>query len=1015
MDLSTFRLRRILWCLTCTCALIGFSSTASAQGIDESLFPFYHGVASGDPLTDRVIIWTRVSPDEEGMVEVSWRVATDPGLTDVVRSGLYVTDAFRDYTVKVDVDGLNPGTTYYYGFSALGKASMVGKTKTAPAGMVDQLKFAVVSCSNYQHGYFNGFARIADRTDLDAVVHLGDYIYEISATGDDFYGAASLRDNGERLHTPDKEILSLDDYRTRYAQYRQDPDLMRVHQQHPFVLVWDDHESANDAYQDGAENHQPDEGEWTDRKAIAKQVYDEWMPVRSDLNQFPLYRTVRYGDLVDLIMLDTRLEGRERQLANVTDPALYSADRTILGPVQKDWFFNELTSSNARWKVIGNQVIFSEFNVWWAANPADPVLNSAIALESIFLDIWDGYPSERDQIINYIAGAETGNPIDNVVILTGDFHSAFGYDVALRPAPLSGSDPSIAQAQTAPVPVQPTYNPATGEGSVAVEFATPSITSANFDENLPPPVAFGFEAQINNPLPADAGPVAGINPNPHMKYTDLDRHGYFILDITPDRAQADWFYTDDLFTRNDQEAFDEGWYTGNGDNFLQPADGPSAPKVTQDAAAPVAPRPAAPMLVVEQSAQGGFLLSWTDGIAEDAYVIERSIDGGAFEEIGRTEEDAESFVDESANSDAVRYRIKAVNEAFESDYSNVAAAGSAGAVTFVLVDADADADIQVIQPGAVVDLRTLSTDALSVRAEFNDVAPASVQFLLDGAVTRTEGAAPYALGGDVLGDYQPVDGLAGPGAFYLEARALDEGGDLLEAGRVFFQVIDSDVYVAGFVLVDAAADTDLEVLPRGDAAIDPAAYETASLSLRAEVNGEEVEQVLFEIDGETVRTESVAPYALGGDVNGDYAAVEELVQPGAFEVRATPYTSAGPGAPLLARIQVSGGASLRSGSFERSTVESARLEVPETVVLAGNYPNPFNPTTSIRFGLPSSMQTRIVLYDMLGRVIDVIVDDELAAGWHDAQFDGSSLASGMYIYQLETDDRVLIGRMILQK
>lgn len=543
-----------------------FSLYQSALANDEELKPFYHGVASGDPMQNAVVIWTRVTPEGEGPVQVKWRMATDAYMTQVVKSGTLTTDVDRDFTVKIDVTGLDPGTTYYYDFNAMGNNSLVGKTKTAPEGMADQLRFAVVSCSNYQAGFFNAYGRIADRNDLDAVIHLGDYIYEYSATGDDFYGNESIRDNG-RAHVPDKELLVLDDYRTRYAQYRMDPDLRRAHQQHAFITVWDDHESANDAYEEGAENHNPGEGDWEDRKAQAKQAYLEWFPVRS---VDPLYRTKSFGDLMDLIMIDTRLEGRDEQIFDVTNPLVYAPDRTLLGDEQRNWFLNELSNSTARWKIIGNQVIFSEFNVGWAA-AADPSLGTPEQVESIFMDIWDGYPAERDRIIDHIID----EAIDDVVILTGDFHSAFAYDVAKRPSVFSSGG-------------VPTYNPETGEGSVAVEFATQSVTSANFDENLDPALAAGLELQINNPFPS--GDLAGVNPNPHMKYVDLDRHGYFLLDVTPEKVQADFYYVP-ILEQSDEEFFDAGFYSMKGANHLTQAEGPSAEKIVQDDPAPDIPAP----------------------------------------------------------------------------------------------------------------------------------------------------------------------------------------------------------------------------------------------------------------------------------------------------------------------------------------------------------------------------------------------------------------------------------------
>jgi phosphodiesterase/alkaline phosphatase D-like protein len=546
---------RVLPLLFCLFARLGFAQNP----YDPALKPFYHGVASGDPMADRVIIWTRVTPETEGTVAVAWKVATDAAMSQVVRTGVFTTDAARDYTVKVDVTGLQPYTTYYYSFNALGRNSLVGRTKTTPEGDASRLRFAVVSCNNYEGGYFSAFGRIADRNDLDAVIHLGDYIYEYGP-GD--YGTLSA----ERPVQPKNEIQSLRDYRQRYAWYRLDPDLRRSHQQHPFITVWDDHESANDAYKDGAENHQPEtEGPWQTRKEISRRVYDEWMPIRGDAS--PIYRVKPYGNLVDLIMIDTRIAGRDQQINDVTNPALYAPNRTILGQTQREWLFERLRTSKAKWKIIGNQVIFSEFNVGWAASPQ---LGTAQQLESVFLDIWDGYPAERQRIIDFIAE----NKIDNVVILTGDFHSSFAFDVAARPSAFSPGGP-------------PTYDPKTGKGSVAVEFATPSISSANFDENVNPQQSAAFEFQINKPLPPQAGPFAGVNPNPHMKYVDLDRHGYFLLDVTAEKAQADWYFVETILKPDSKETFDAGFYTMDGQNRLQkaPAASPASPSAPAPAPA----------------------------------------------------------------------------------------------------------------------------------------------------------------------------------------------------------------------------------------------------------------------------------------------------------------------------------------------------------------------------------------------------------------------------------------------
>ncbi len=540
--------------------------------------PFYHGVASGDPLQDRVVIWTRVTPEsmDGADIEVKWRMSTDAALSNVVKDGIFTTDANRDYTVKVDVVGLLPGTTYYFEFEAFGRKSLVGRTKTAPTGNQPQhLKLAVISCSNYQAGYFNVYQRIAEYNDLDAVIHLGDYIYEY---GDRGYGDSTVAAN--RPLEPPTEILSLEDYRTRYSTYRLDTSLIRAHQQHPFITVWDDHESANDAFKDGAENHNEREGDWEARKAVAKKVYFEWMPIR-DNDARSVYRKISYGDLLDLLMLDTRLEGREVQLQSISDPELADPDRTILGSAQKQWLLDQLKNSTARWRVIGQQVMFSELNVGWAAL-ADTSF-SYEALESTFLDIWDGYPAERTQIIDFVKQ----NNINNLIILTGDVHAAFAFDVADKPVnvtfqtlPIVGSAPFYSPSAN--------YNATTGEGAVAVEFVTPSVTSANFDENLDLASAQLFQSQINKPIEPVPGLINLGNPNPHMKYVDLIRHGYFILDVKPDSAQANWYYSP-ILEVSPEEQFDAAFYTKYGENRLQKAASASAPKAIQDEPAPSDP------------------------------------------------------------------------------------------------------------------------------------------------------------------------------------------------------------------------------------------------------------------------------------------------------------------------------------------------------------------------------------------------------------------------------------------
>jgi alkaline phosphatase D len=539
---------------------IPFAATSAAPERIEDLYnpklaPFYHGVASGDPLQDGFIIWTRVTdrgkaaPDK---IRVLWAVAKDPEMKNVVAKGETFATSKRDYTVKVDVRGLPSGQTFFYRFKALGRSSQVGRTKTTPNVAVDQLEFAVVSCANYEWGYFAGYDHIARRGELDAVIHLGDYIYEYP--DNDSYSSEKIRD--ERVLFPSRETVFLKDYRKRYATYRLDPQLQRCHRRHPFIVIWDDHEFANDAWEHGAANHQKKtEGSWKDRKAKARRAFLEWMPIRENGNR--IYRVLSYGPLMDLILLDTRVDGRDKQIRDVTNPNLYDPGRTILGGTQKDWLKDQLSASTATWKVLGNQVVFSEFNIGFAAD-ADPIISPDI-VESLFLDIWDGYPAERNELVKYLANT----PIDNTVILTGDIHASFAFEVA---------DPAFDN---------PNYDPETGAGAVAVEFVTPSLTAANFDEETADFFSESLESRINSP-----DEDTGINPNPHMKYADLDRHGYIVLTVQEEQVQADYYYIRNILKRDTSTSWGAGFINMAGTNHLLPASEPAPVKATMDAAVP---------------------------------------------------------------------------------------------------------------------------------------------------------------------------------------------------------------------------------------------------------------------------------------------------------------------------------------------------------------------------------------------------------------------------------------------
>lgn len=492
---------------------------------DTSLAPFYHGVASGDPTPNAVIIWTRVTPEVAGTISGTWRVATDTNFTNIVQSGTFSTDSTRDYTVKIDVTGLSPNSWYYYEFTALDRNSLTGRTKTAPEGGVDQLRFAFVSCSNYPNGYFNAYARIKDRNDVDAVLHLGDYIYEYAA------GLGSTRTD----QLPNSEIIRLGDYRLRYSSYRLDPALRKLHQQYPFMTVWDDHETANNSYMDGSDNHTPaTEGPWSARKAAGQQAYDEWLPVRLPTpgNPNKIWRKISYGSLADVFMLDTRLYGRTLQ------GALADNQRKLLGDEQMAWLENELKNSTAKWKILGQQVMVGNLNPFWQLNGTGIILNN---------DQWDGYQTERKKLYDIILN----NNVQNVIVLTGDIHTAWAMDLPYN---------------------QQTYNASTGQGSVGVEFVCTSITSGS------------------SPVPLD--PVYNLVTTllPHIKYVDLHKKGYGILDLTNDRAQGNFYAIKTIQTIDTAQTFESAWFTLPSTRWIKRATGPSAKITPFQPQAPETPR-----------------------------------------------------------------------------------------------------------------------------------------------------------------------------------------------------------------------------------------------------------------------------------------------------------------------------------------------------------------------------------------------------------------------------------------
>ncbi|PCH94148.1 MAG: hypothetical protein COB85_05925 [Bacteroidetes bacterium] len=389
--------------LTSLVILLALSAIAIAQSniynrseVNASLAPFYHGVASGDPLTDRVIIWTRYTPDSaQTIASINWEIASDTTFTNIINSGTVSTDAQVDYTVKVDATGLQANSWYYYRFSYAGQNSLIGRTRTAPSGPVDSLRFAVVSCSDYVDGYFHGYTKIVERNDIDAVIHLGDYIYENGEQG-------SLG----REHEPPNRITELNDYRQRYSQYRLDRELRCVHQMYPFINIWDDHELANNTWFGGADGHDSlTDGVWEDRRTAAARVFYEWLPIRQpDLSDtLKIYRAFKWGDLLDLYMTDTRLIGRDQQDGNAID----DTSRYLLGTTQLAWLSSEMKNSTAQWKIMAQQVMMAPLEI--------PFIGPFTT------DAWDGYRAERSRLYDTVLT----NNINKFVVLTGDIHTAW--------------------------------------------------------------------------------------------------------------------------------------------------------------------------------------------------------------------------------------------------------------------------------------------------------------------------------------------------------------------------------------------------------------------------------------------------------------------------------------------------------------------------------------------------------------------------------------------------------------
>lgn len=474
-------------------ALLIPMSRLMAEHVEFTANYFLHGVASGDPLQDRVIIWTRVSSRNYPSTVLRWELSDDPRFINILKKGNLEISADTDYTAKVDVKGLKAGSKYYYRFIYQNVISAVGETKTLPMSLNGaDFRMAVVSCNNWEDGYFNSFRFLAQKAEVDLVLHLGDYIYEYAAGQ---YGNPA----SGRINEPKHEVLTLKDYRTRYAWYRTDPDLQDLHAKKPFYLIWDDHELANDAYKDGAKNHQPNEGSWEQRKKAAIQAYLEWMPIRAK-NASEVRRKFEIGDDISLYLMDERSSDRTQQMEK-EQPGFNGEDRKIIGESQYDWLANELKNSKATWKLIGNQVMFSGYAV--AKGFKLPKYN----------DWWLGYPYERAKILDLLEREKVGNAI----FLTGDHHESFVLAVHKEDQFMK-------------------YTKSYQQRPLAWELLTPSITSKNADRRSAPDI-MEFEKMLHNK-----------DINPHLVYGDIKSHGYFIATINKKRVQADYYFVDNLLT-----------------------------------------------------------------------------------------------------------------------------------------------------------------------------------------------------------------------------------------------------------------------------------------------------------------------------------------------------------------------------------------------------------------------------------------------------------------------------------
>lgn len=535
--------------------LAGCVSTTSAK----SNAVFTHGVASGDPLQSAVIIWTRALPESPSVkADILWEVAEDSNFTNVIASGNVEAAANNDFTVKVDVTGLSPDSAYFYRFASANNVSSIGLTKTLPAENVDKVTFGVFSCSNYPAGFFTPYMEASKDDAIDYVLHLGDYIYEYDGQG---YATEHAKEIG-RTFAPDNdtELYTLTDYRKRYALYRTDEGLLALHQKKPFIVVWDDHEITNDTYKDGAENHQEDEGDFYARRAAAVQAYYEWLPIRPPFGEerLEIYRQFTFGKLLDLYMLDTRVLARDKQLeyAHYRDSETKAFDqegfvkdisnptRGLLGDTQRNWLNTAMQNSNAKWQILGQQLLIgrmlfpvSIFNgvpredipshVNTLANLKRKQMQGGELSEQELamvdtvmpynLDAWDGYPVERERLLAQLK--QLNKP---VIALAGDTHNAWHNALTLEDGTF-----------------------------VATEIATPGVTSPGMEHYL------SMDDDTAKTLAEDLPLLIK-----DLAYCNLHQRGFLSLEVTDSQAVATWHFVDAILTKSGKVT-DKKTYTIN--------------------------------------------------------------------------------------------------------------------------------------------------------------------------------------------------------------------------------------------------------------------------------------------------------------------------------------------------------------------------------------------------------------------------------------------------------------------